>query len=116
MSISALRARWQASGATVAPTAIAYPPGSGDEFQVGVTEGLGCGDGEVDLGEGFLMQDDLDRLGDVEANDLGQRSARIGEESVAEVGVSGDALSNDRLDLGASGNGRKILLYRWSEY
>ena len=62
------------------------------------------------------MQDDLDDVGDVESNDLGQLSARIGEESVAEVGVSGDALSNDRLDLGASGNGRKILLYGWSEY
>ena len=58
----------------------------------------------------------LDDVGDVETNDLGQHSARIGEESVAEGGVSSDALSNDRLDLGASGNGRKILLYRWSEY
>ena len=62
------------------------------------------------------MQDDLHRLGNVETNDLGQHRARIGEESVAEGGVGSDALSNDRLDLGASGNGRKILLYRWSEY
>ena len=89
MSISALRARWQASGAAVAPTAIdsassEYPPCSGDELQVGVTEGLGCGDGEVGLGEGFLMQDDLDDVGDVEANDLGPHSARVSQEGVAE--------------------------------
>ena len=62
------------------------------------------------------MQDDLDGVGNVEADDLGPHSARISQEGVAEGGVSSDALSNDRLDLGASGNGRKILLYRWSEY
>ena len=42
------------------------------------------------------MQDDLDRLGDVEVNDLGPHSARISEECVAEVGVSGDALREQR--------------------
>ena len=86
------------------------PPCSGDEFQVGVAKGLGCGDGEVDLGEGFLMQDDVHRLGNVEANDLGQHRARISKQGVAEGGVSGDALSDDRLDLRTSGNGHGVLL------
>jgi hypothetical protein len=30
----------------------------------GVAEVLTCGGSEVDLGEGFLMQDDLDGVGD----------------------------------------------------
>jgi hypothetical protein len=58
----------------------------------GVAEVLTCGDGEADLGEGFLMQDDLDGVGNVEADDLGPHSARISQEGVAEGGVSGDAL------------------------
>jgi hypothetical protein len=91
------------------------PSCSGDEFEVGVTEVLTCGNGEVDLGEGLLMQDHLHRLGDVEANDLRQHSPRIGEESVAEGGVGGDALSDHRLDLGTGGDSHELLLYRWSE-
>jgi hypothetical protein len=38
------------------------------------------------------MQDDLDGVGNVEADDLGPHSARISQEGVAEGGVSGDAL------------------------
>jgi hypothetical protein len=77
---------------------------AGDEFQVGVTEILTCGDGEMDLGERFLVQDDLDALGDVESDDLGQYGARVGQQGFAVGGVGGDALSDDRFDLGASGN------------
>ena len=87
--MAALRARWLSAGAGRGGS---RPPCSGDEFQVGVAKGLGCGDGQVDLGEGFLMQDHLHRLGNVETNDLGQHSARISQEGVAEGGVSGDAL------------------------
>ena len=56
------------------------------------------------------MQDDLDRVGDGETNDLGQHSARIGEQSIAVGGVGGDALGEDRLDLGAGGKSHVILL------
>ena len=54
------------------------------------------------------MQDDLHRLGDVEANDLRQHSATISEQGVAEARVGGDALSEDRLDLGTGGGGFRI--------
>ena len=87
--MAALRAGWLSAGAGRGGS---LPPCSGDEFQVGVTEGLGCRDGEVDLGEGFLVQDDLNGVGDVEANEFGQHSARVSQEGVAEGGVSGDAL------------------------
>ena len=63
----------------------------------------------MDLGEGFLMQDDLHRLGNVEADDFGEYGAGVGQEGVAEGGVGGDALSNNRLDLRTSGNGRGVL-------
>ena len=85
------------------------PPCSGDEFEVGVTEVLTCGNGEVDLGEGLLMQDDLHGLGNVEANDLGQHSATISQEGVAESRVGGDALSDHRLDLGTGGDSHEVL-------
>jgi hypothetical protein len=58
------------------------------------------------------MQNDLDGVGDVKANDLGQHRTRVGEEGVAEGGLSGDALSNQRFDLRASGNGHEVLLLR----
>ena len=53
----------------------------------------------MDLGEGFFVQVDLDALGDVEADDFGEYGARVGELGVAEGGIGGDALSDDRLDL-----------------
>ena len=80
------------------PVGPAVAPAS-DEFEVGVAETYAGGDGQVDLGEGFLVQDYLDVFGDVEADDLGDDPAGISEECLAELRVGGDALAYDRLDL-----------------
>jgi hypothetical protein len=80
-------------GADHGAAAIGPACASGDEFELGFAECLAGGDGEVDLGQGFLVQDDLDALGDVESDDLGQHGARVGQQGVAEGGVGGDALS-----------------------
>ena len=55
----------------------------------------------MDLSQGFLVEDDLDGIGNVKADDLGHDAARVGEEGVAEGGVGGDALSERCLNLGA---------------
>jgi hypothetical protein len=57
----------------------------------------------VDLGEGFLVQDDLNALGDVDA-DLNQHGAGVGGEGFVESRTGDDALSDDGFDLGKSVN------------
>ena len=64
----------------------------------------------MDLGQGFLVEGDLNAVGDVQADELRDRSAGIGDEGVAERRISSYALGDERLDLRTGGNGHADLL------